>query len=145
MDKYLAGIDDLVEGRRSWVSRLHGLSDEDVVKSISSLLTHNAIAFNKGLIPCERLVEVAVPPFLKLARKASQESDSQMPDAFKFKRLRDHLFIGLGMSLNVMLEVLPGSSKGSQGTAPPLLCLRKRADFIKALVKHKFPEVGSSH
>lgn len=43
-------------------------------------LPAHAQAFDCGLISCARLVEVLVPPFLQLARKASRETPA---DSFK--------------------------------------------------------------
>lgn len=141
MEDILAGIEDLLEGRRSRVSRLHSSDGVEIVKAVASFLELHATAFNQGKISCSRLVEVALPPFLKLARKASQETYLQTSIDGSFFLKRDLVFIGWGGALGAIVDVIP--FKDSRGTViQPLLCLRKRAEFVKALLKSRFPEVG---
>lgn len=100
-------------------------------------LTAHHGAFDKGVIPCERLVEVLVPPFLKLVRAVSYEpsaADRYLHDTCS--NLLHEWNKGISNALVGSFRDSPGGRQYSQNLSP-----RKRAEFVKALMAAKFPEV----
>lgn len=75
---FLGVIDDLVAGNSSGLlelNELYSISNEQTRQATSVLLNDHAMAFDQGTIPCQRLIEFVLPPFLKLARKACQDME----------------------------------------------------------------------
>lgn len=138
----LRSIDDVVDGSTHFLAQdCKDVSGEEMQGMMTAVLKNHAEAFDRGLIPCQRLIDVALPPFLKLARKASQEPTSETPADAASARLRDSMLIGLGGALELILgEACPPKDARSM-VVPCLLSLRKRAELIKALLMNKFPEV----
>lgn len=78
-----------------------------------------------------------------LARKVCQESEPTTPAQENAKGVRDSLFRALGAALVQLLDAdtFNGSNAGS--VLQPILCARKRAGLVKALLECRFPEVRS--
>lgn len=72
MNRLLNSIDNVVAGGIESSSCPEGVAESMELVAVSRLKNH-AIAFEKGFIPCQRMLEVSLPPFIKLARKISQE------------------------------------------------------------------------
>lgn len=135
---YLLSSIDVVVAREA-LSLPEG-EGEDMEKVIVSSLRDHAIAFEKGSISCQRMLEVSLAPFIKLARKISQEPG---PEIFKSMRVVDKLYTGFSSAITGLLAV--DVVQDSQGVVLPvnLLSLRKRAELVKALLKGKIAEVRS--
>lgn len=116
----------------------------DVLSACSQMLHAHGDAFEKGLIPCARLVEVLAPPFLKLSRKANRVLSSQehpTPSNQSTKNADLKLFLSYwDFKLH---DILVGDSDTSrqEGKIQQVLSLKKRQELEKSLVAAKFPEV----
>lgn len=98
-------------------------------------LEAHASAFDTGIISCQRLVEVLVPPFLKLGRNANlvgQRLGQLLRISTPGSSHKQHIFVEWRLSLTKVLSTICN---------PPLLRPRKRAELVKALMEAKFPEV----
>lgn len=110
---------------------------------IYGLVNHHATAFDQGFIPCQRLYEVVVPLFLKLSRKASPEPEPRNLPRANSKRFKDKLFVGLGAGLSDILDPFVRVEVGHEMVQPHTLGPKKRAEFVRALMRNTFPEVRS--
>lgn len=137
-------MEDLLSGKSLSPDRksvfAHNVENE---LGIFSLLLDHVKAFDQGFIPCQRLFEVVVPLFLKLARKVNQDQNPENSADAHVQRITGSLFSGLGAGLTDILK--PFLCKDSHGMGlPHWIGLKKRAEFVKALMKSKFPEVSAS-
>lgn len=105
-------------------------------KMLEGLEPH-ASAFDTGIISCRRLVEVLVPPFLKLGQNAilvGQRLGQRLCQSESVQRggTQNHIFVDWTVLLTKILSTV---------CDPPLLRPRKRAELVKALIEARFPEV----
>lgn len=134
MDCFLRTVDDLLNGRLA--KNFSTSSDADIHYDMAVLLRDHARQFDQGLIPCHRLLEVTLSPFIKLARWVSQASTPNTNS----KRVADSLCASVGAGLSAILSVQV--FQDSTGVVQPnFLGLKKRAEFVRALMKTTFPEV----
>lgn len=146
---WLADVDALLQFIDSYAtssedSESHSL---EVIEACSRLMAEvmpvHGEAFEQGLIPCARLIEVLAPPFLKLARKVSQEQSTQEQPTSSSQPLGNAVIL-LGSWTRalskIMLEDLDSVVNAGE-RIPQVLCPTKRQELIKALVAAKFPEV----
>lgn len=141
VDKILGSIDDLMAGRNSnsdVCRHFCTASDDDLQLQIRVLLSGHAQAFDQGSISCQRLLETTFRPFIKISRQLSRAA---IPRNMNTKGVADSLWSGMGAALADILAVeVIEDSKGV--VLQSLLSLRKRAEFVRALVKSQFPEVS---
>lgn len=151
---YLPGADSLIHFIDSQVAADGSASSStyplqvlvDMSRKMIEYLPAHGVAFDRGLISCERLMEVLVRPFLKLTHKYSREEPSPMLGEHRGQNMgtTERFFLGWSMVLGHLL------GEGRQGSQheirPELRTLRtkKRQDLVKALLAAKFPEVCHS-
>lgn len=134
----LRSIDDVLAGRSCNMGRHFNTSSDAIVHyHMAGILNNHARAFNLGFISCQRLLETSFPPFIKTARQLNQ---AEVPDGVASIRVSASMCAGMGAPLSGMLSV--EVIQDSQGMVQPaLLSLRKRAEFVRALLKSKAPEM----
>lgn len=112
---------------------------------MESILEAHGQAFDQGLISCQRLIDVVVPPFLKLARHASLAPvPGSNAAARKCWHVKNSLFHSWSHGgLQRLLAVAMGRSSDGSPIAAQLLRPQKRAEFVKTLLKNHFAEVRS--
>lgn len=121
---------------------------ERTLQNIQHLLPLHGMAFEKDIISCARLVQVLAPPFLKLARNACNETPASSYQMMRVLNSDNTFCMDLLMAWKMALaETLLGlccDGKQSQVGHPVEMALnpRKRAEFVKALIDTKFPEVN---
>lgn len=109
---------------------------KDRCRQMAEVLPAHGEAFDRGLFSSARLVEVLVPPFLKLARKTSRAHPTGDPsppvDAF---------FHGWTITLTDFLQgkIWVGNSQTSYRRRA--MRPKKRQELVKALEAARLPEV----
>lgn len=131
-------VDALTSGNWGASRRIfRGKSQEQIdsrMHHFAMLLEVFGRSFDLGTISCERLVEVLMPPFLKLGRRLIQVPSENMTKL---------LFMGWSSCLGSLLGGHHEHDSKSRKKGQPVLQPRKRAQLVKALMKAKFPEVRS--
>lgn len=116
---------------------------KDVLRAVWFERVESAIqlycqALERGLIPCKRLIDFCAPIFIKLVRKANQETSSDILST-SLRQTRTCINIADDLLLRwrtVMVETVCGSFPH------PILKPNKRRDAVKALFAARFPEVS---
>lgn len=134
VDTLLGSIYSLIDGSSSSEDTLFNYSSKNKLElEICNLVKYHAISFDHGFIPCQRLLEVVVTPFLKLANTLADPTNTADMNA---QQIEDTIFVGLGASLTSILTVfLTENNKGR--VHPPFVSARKRAELVQALVERK--------
>lgn len=98
------------------------------------LLCAYAASFDRGLISCQRLVDVSFVPYLKLASANASRALGQ--------GTRDRLLVGWFTDLGHILNLATFCDNGG-GIVRDVRLLRpqKRVQLVKALLRAKVPEV----
>lgn len=112
---------------------------EDKYPQIVQNLPAHGDAFERGLISCERLFEVLVPPFLKLLNKVSAKEDPPA-DSLVLKAC-NNLFTIWHKALAYTLAGDYDQDSSGDWKYVQILGPRKRAQFVRTLMAAKFPEV----
>lgn len=95
------------------------------------------LAFDHGLIPCQRLVEIYMAPFLKLARKAFQLQGTSYGGL-----LEEYASCCSVTAATVIYGDLVQDSRGVQ-KIQQVLQPHKRSELVEALLKANAAEVRS--
>lgn len=104
-------------------------------QAIQREISAHGIAFDQGLVPCQRLVEILMVPFLKLGQKAIQLQGTSA------EGLLDDL---ASCCFTHSVAVISGDLvRDSQGVRKfrPVLQPKKRSELVKALLKAAVVEV----
>lgn len=108
-------------------------------QQIFEVMPAHGEAFQRGLISCERLVEVLVPPFLKLAGKANLEQQSrEQPADGQPTGTADKYMFRWSAELH---EIVSGNTSQGIFQIQQVLSPKKRKELVKAVLAAKFPEV----
>lgn len=96
-------------------------------------------AYELELIPCQRLLDILFPPFIKLAKLTSAtESSNQQPHPTFTKRLNALSVVWT----QLLCRTLSGQSfLDSQGIVKPVMSPQKHNALLDAVLEAKFPEV----
>lgn len=97
------------------------------------LLTHR-VAFNEGLLPCEKLLELLLPPFLKLARVMNSNA---MPGSSQIELLAKGIY-------RIWKEEVAYTFSDQASQAGDLMPA-KRDEILAGALVAKFPEVCTLH
>lgn len=96
-------------------------------------------AFDLELISCQRMVDILIPPFIKLAQTLVSASRQEMP--------KDHFWFTLLSNLveywsNLVIWTLTNLQySDKEEAAQPVIRPKKRDELLNALLEAKFPEV----
>lgn len=127
-------VDDLASASSSsLLERLNG--NPPNVDAIQREFRAHGMAFDQGLIPCQRLVEIFLTPFLKLARKAIQLQGTSAQGL-----LDEYIACCFEYAAKIITGDLVLDRQGV-GKFQPVLQPHKRTELVKGLLKAKFPEV----
>lgn len=118
----------------------------DQLEWIAIALPLHGRAFDRGFITLQRLMEVLITPFAKLAARVSQMQNPEMINSKTPEGgahlLREALFGNWSKSI---LKVIEGhNAEGAQGLPNrtiPLIRPEKRTELIKAMLKAQFHQV----
>lgn len=127
----------LADRRQARVQANDVVMPEDSDKLIRQSVPHHGVAFNKGMISIERLIEVVVMPFVFIMMKLNRGED-EGPVVKEFLEMTlDAWFFSLGQILTGKLE------KDAHGVhrVMPLMSVTKRGQLIKALLNSNFHQV----
>lgn len=123
----------------AYARRIHPPGDpvQIVLHEARHALSAHGAAFDRGFISCSRMVEVLVPPFLKLLKKFSQGQMSCKSQEETCDKLLNRWHGELANSLTGVFK------RGNQGAweLTRVMQPKKRKELVKALVAARLPEV----
>lgn len=124
-------------------------STEDEQKFICCLSLLGA-AFNYGLVPCKRVLEVVVGLFLRLANPGGLASGPMANAPLHLQKIFQDLFLNtlLITWYTSLQEILRGRLVGASDGGVlciPILTPEKRAELVLAMRKAKVLQVRSMH
>lgn len=112
-----------------------------VFRKLESAIQLHGLAFDRGLIPCKKLVNLTVPIFLKLARKSNLEIPPGIPFADRqvvaMNNIGDDMLLRWKDSFQETILGKPDQEK--------ILRPKKRQELVKGLLAANFPEVRSKY
>lgn len=140
LDSFLVAVDALVAGE-VWVREEKAATFKETMAKFDSLcpaLVTCHRAFNRGLVPCQRLLDVLVLPYLKLAKhinQLSKEDDEmhrsrQMLSAALYDNWARSLICFVGSQANPMIP-----------TQGHVLHPAKFRELLAEMLKAQIPEV----
>lgn len=126
-------MDDLVSDKKQ---RLRLRTSSPSYEAVREQLRVYLKAFDKGLVPCQQLMEILVPPFVKLGRKAialQGSNEEGILDAYTTIWCRE---ITTALAGDIVRD--------SQGVGSFLIVVRpeKRLELVRAILNAELLEVG---